>query len=476
MPTDTKLNNLVINYLTQEQYDAIQTPNENELYLTPDNSTGGGASVSPVLFLVDVSGEENKVRTSITEEEKINLENHLYNSVYYFDTSKGDASIYSIYFPEALSPAGGGVFSTFNAEFDEASGSATIVGISVYQLTVGEKSADGTYPITIENVVNGNIGGGSTSSSSFEEATLSQLSGFKGQYKALHITDCNVVFNFQEIGEITSNSVYFAGFVNSETQLEGTVWTIFNSTPVCLCTGTFYITNGVINGGHCTIGVLNSVSVGSLFTVGGSRSFNSKDATNAIGLYGVQGCEYAGKVNFVSSGATASKSALTIISNVNKEATGESTFCEMTGLFDEYGLGRMILKKDASNVPQFKSFTTWLPPVTANSDGKALIVTDGNAQWTTTPRYEHTVTLKTSAGAILWTQTMRNSSNTVVNSYTNLKTLFGEATYAGFGEYCQLNLEGGTEATDKLIKADGTEATLASLGAIVYTDKCFLPK
>lgn len=39
MPTDTKLNNLVINYLTQEQYDAIQAPNENELYLTPDKET-----------------------------------------------------------------------------------------------------------------------------------------------------------------------------------------------------------------------------------------------------------------------------------------------------------------------------------------------------------------------------------------------------------------------------------------------------
>lgn len=38
MPTDTKLNNLVINYLTQAQYDAIATPNENELYLTPDST------------------------------------------------------------------------------------------------------------------------------------------------------------------------------------------------------------------------------------------------------------------------------------------------------------------------------------------------------------------------------------------------------------------------------------------------------
>lgn len=38
MPTDTKLNNLVINFLTQEQYDAIATKNENELYLTPDST------------------------------------------------------------------------------------------------------------------------------------------------------------------------------------------------------------------------------------------------------------------------------------------------------------------------------------------------------------------------------------------------------------------------------------------------------
>ena len=39
MPTDTKLDSLVINYLTQEQYDAISSPNENELYLTPDKET-----------------------------------------------------------------------------------------------------------------------------------------------------------------------------------------------------------------------------------------------------------------------------------------------------------------------------------------------------------------------------------------------------------------------------------------------------
>lgn len=112
----------------------------------------------------------------------------------------------------------------------------------------------------------------------------------------------------------------------------------------------------------------------------------------------------------------------------------------------------------------------------STQNGKVLSIVDGAPSWSDPPRYEHTITIKNSAGKILWTQTMRNSSNTVVNSYTSLKTLFGEATYAGFGEYCQLNLHGGTEETDKLIKTDGTEVTLASLGAIVYTDDCFLSK
>lgn len=127
------------------------------------------------------------------------------------------------------------------------------------------------------------------------------------------------------------------------------------------------------------------------------------------------------------------------------------------------------------------TLTNILPCSTADN-GKSLSVVNGEAKWAdlgttySKARYEHTITIKNSVGKILWTQTMRNSSNTVVNSYANLKTLFGEAIYAGYGEYCQLDLRGGTEATDKLIKLDGTEATLASLGAIVYTDKCFLPK
>ena len=43
MPTDTKLNSLIINYLTEAQYNGT-TPNENELYLTPD----GGSEIETI--------------------------------------------------------------------------------------------------------------------------------------------------------------------------------------------------------------------------------------------------------------------------------------------------------------------------------------------------------------------------------------------------------------------------------------------
>lgn len=259
MPTDTKLNNLVINYLTQQQYDAIQTPNENELYLTPDNSTGGGgASVPPTLILTDVSGDEPVTKSFLTEEEKTNLEKGLYNQVYYMDTSIGVPNMYvSNYFPEIYNVDSGGFFmhaGTLDIKEGEALPTLNPTHIYGYTIDIAEKDSSGNYPITI---------------------------------------------------------------------------------------------------------------------------------TRSVEL-----------------------------------------------------------------------------PLASQGGG----------------RYKHTVTLKTSTGAILWTQTLSNSKNTPVNSYANLKTLFGGELLAGYGEYAQLDLHGGTEATDKLIKLDGTETTFASLGTIVYSDDCFLPK
>lgn len=442
----------------------------------------GGKSVSPMLNLMDFSGELPIARTSITEEEKTNLEKGLYNSVIYADMSLGTAGLYSMYFPETAMFAGESLFfSKYNLSIDDATHSAAISSSSSYNLTIGEKGADGTYPITIEKILDASFrggGGSSTPSTSiaFQDITVSELANHVGEFGNFHITDCKIAFLLVGLeSEITG--VWFSGNVRSENYLGGSLWVYVNGSPgyyIFYGSGSYAInSNGKIEGGRCTVGVFNQYGFGSLQTFGNDGTFNSAAGSRSLAEVPDNGnFAYVGKINQVGGG---SQQAIAFTSSVTLDATGDQTYCKLSGIFTN-GIGEMTFVKDTDGKPKSQKFATWLPPVSANSEGKSLIVTNGNAQWTTTPRYEHTITIKNSAGKILWTQTMRNSSNTVVNSYTNLKTLFGEATYAGFGEYCQLNLEGGTEATDKLIKADGTEVTLASLGAIVYTDKCFLPK
>lgn len=472
MPTDTKLNNLIINYLTQAQYDAIQTPNENELYLTPDNSTGGGASVSPCLVLVDLNSEVPSLRTSITEEEKNNIEKGLYNSVMYVSPS---SQFPEMYFPETAIYIDRLIFSTFNISVNETGDTIIVSGLSSYSLTIGDKNADGTYQFAIEKVAEatfgGGGGGGSSTSIAFKDVTVSELANYSGKFENLHITDMKVKLTILG-NEQEFTGVNFSGTCSS-TELCGTAW-LTNGTILGCGTFTFDAVTKTIENGECSLGgTLSAVSVGNIFMPGAYVEFNSKYGADLIGT-----AIDTGSVLFVGK-AEINNSETQCIAYVginNPAPTGDETWCSLTGMFGNKGFGVAEFKKGADGNPSFKSFTTWLPPVTSDSEGKALIVTEGNAKWTTTPRYEHTITIKNSAGKILWTQTMRNSSNTIVNSYTNLKTLFGEATYAGFGEYCQLNLHGGTEETDKLIKADGTEVTLASLGAIVYSDDCFLTK
>lgn len=440
--------------------------------------SGGGASVSPCLKLVDNSGDTPVYKTSLTEEEKANLDNGLYTSVFYADPSS-EASDFSIYLPEALiTPVPGmAVFSMFNMLQDETTGSFAMTGASVFGMEIGEKSADNTYPITIKKAFDINIGGGGgggsstpSTSISFQNITVSELANHVGEFGNFHITDLKLVYD-SFLGPQEFTGGYFIGTVASSTALAGVMWVVVDTQSnqtAYYKSDNFSISNGKITLQQTeTLGVIKSLSF--------PKKINSQDGYNFLSeVIDTGSIVYAGEADIDSS--SISHLILGLSSNVVPTATGDEEYCHFDCIVEEKGIGRMSLKKDANNIPQFKSFTTWLPPVTSADEGKALIVTEGNAKWTTTPRYEHTITIKNSDGKILWTQTMRNSSNTIVNSYANLKTLFGEATYAGFGEYCQLDLRGGTEATDKLIKADGTEVTLASLGAIVYTDVCFLPK
>lgn len=120
-------------------------------------SGGGGASVSPCLNLLDT--ETQGIRTSITEEEKNNLDKGLYNSVLYFDESAEPLGFISTFFPEPLAET---EFSIFNLTADEATQKITITGSSIYHIEVFDKNEDGTYPISIQKIeeLEASFGGG----------------------------------------------------------------------------------------------------------------------------------------------------------------------------------------------------------------------------------------------------------------------------------------------------------------------------
>lgn len=127
-------------------------------------SGGSGASVSPCLNLLDMTARPATIRTSITEEEKNNLDKGLYNSVLYFDASAGQAGLASMAFPEPLTtqvmpnPS----FSIFNLTIDTETHKATIIGSSMYDINIDvfNKNEDGTYPISIRKMDEATFAGG----------------------------------------------------------------------------------------------------------------------------------------------------------------------------------------------------------------------------------------------------------------------------------------------------------------------------
>lgn len=401
MPTDTKLNNLVINYLTQAQYDAIATKNENELYLTPDNSTGGEA-VSPCLNLTNTVDGVVIPRTSITEEEKTNLEKGLYNSVLYGDSSLGNEGVYMMAFPENLTSNGAEAgFSAYNVSDNEDTGSTNIVGSSMYNLTIGEKSADGTYPIAIE--------------------------------KQFEFT-----FGKENVTELVIKTLPF------------------------------------------------------------NRELNSTDGYNLLSaIPNGENISYAGRATVdLRNGTYITKLIFGLSSNVNQNATGDEEYCHFDCIAKDMGIGRLSFTKASYNVPIFKSFTTWLPPVTSDSEGKALIVTEGNAKWTSIPRYKHVVNLSFEEAGVKKLSaifTGYNSSNEPVTTYEKLTKLFGGETIELHGKVVvdgtvrdtkYLDLHGGGTNTDNIAYYVGTgndplalvTINLDQFNGLTISDDWCLPK
>lgn len=127
-------------------------------------SATGGGSGGNVSSRLNLMNDDLTVRTSITAEELKNIKKGLYNSVLYMDDSLGDDATSSLFFPEnAIFMFGEFVFSIYKVALKETGStiSASIVGSYVYELLWDSEAADdGTYPITINRVIEASNGGG----------------------------------------------------------------------------------------------------------------------------------------------------------------------------------------------------------------------------------------------------------------------------------------------------------------------------
>lgn len=121
----------------------------------PLASQGGGNSLT--LKLVDA--EDGNVRTSITEEEKNNLEAGKYGFISYYDESWGDAAEYMLMFPQLLG-CFQGIYFALIYNVSVPNNVPSISGFLVYSIEIGEKNSDGTYPLTIEKAIEVPFGGG----------------------------------------------------------------------------------------------------------------------------------------------------------------------------------------------------------------------------------------------------------------------------------------------------------------------------
>lgn len=123
----------------------------NKISLDLDETIRGkinaaGSSVSPTLNLLDMSTDTPTVRTSITEEEKQNIEKGLYNQVIYTPDLSSDSGIINAICPSKILTLDNNRFLTYFIADENQS----IVGIASYPFTIGAKDlSTGHYPITI---------------------------------------------------------------------------------------------------------------------------------------------------------------------------------------------------------------------------------------------------------------------------------------------------------------------------------------
>ena len=421
-------------------------------------ASGGGASVSPCLNLMDTSLEQPAIRTSITEEEKNNVEKGLYNSVIYYDPSSVIDEFSTIFPQPATSINGIFGFSKYNLSVDETTNKISILSSSSYILLISrEKNEDGTYPISIQKEAELEAtfgGGGSVDTSTLTEKNVVIVEAdatedvpfiqkYHGIYGLYRITDCSITVTNDD-----RDDILFVGYPLIPRDTEGIgflVGSIYMGTHVPLTlrpnhnysfvgTGTYKFTNGKIDA--TPYGCVGNMTFGGLALLAGHET-KSDEITTAIenGWRSGVGYEvtfmtlkYYFKEKVDNHGLTKTFIGYVELVSNNK--------LKLSGLFDGKQ-GTAVLEKDSSG--------TWVSNTPIEYTG---------AQET----HHHTLTIKDGAKIIFAANRELESATAATNLETLISTFAGTTT-AGFGDYILLTVD----TAAKLKKQDGTEVNLSTL-------------
>lgn len=423
-------------------------------------ASGGGASVSPCLNLMDLN--TNSVRTSITEEELLNLEDGLYNSVLYFDESAGPFASASMAFPEPLTAQVGTNpgFSIFNLTVDEATHKATITGSSMYDINVGfHKNEDGTYPISIQKMDEATFAGGGSADASATteknvviveadaEENIPLIQKYHGIYGLYRILDGSIT-----ISHYDSNDIIFIGYP---------FWYKNN-----VCDG--YLMGSIYAGTPAPLSAIPDFN----YALIGTGIYKFSDGKINITPEGCSGNMTLGGLALLAGHKTTSDEIKTAILNGDTSTT-------------RYDVNLMALQYDfketTDGTAKTKTFIGYVDDNTSNKlklsglfngkQGTAVLEKDSSGAWVSnTPieyigaqeTHHHTLTIKVD-GRIVFAANRELESATAATTVDKIITIFSGTTTAGFGDYILLTVD----TAAKLKKQDGTEVDLSTLAATI---------
>lgn len=425
-------------------------------------SGGSGASVSPCLNLMDMTARPATIRTSITEEEKNNVEKGLYNSVVYADPSSPiDES--STVFPQTATTVNGYFsFSKYNLSADETTHKLTILGSSVYGLNISrEKSEDGTYPITIEKIseLDSSFGGG-------------------GSADASTLTEKNVVIVEQDAAENIPLIQKYHGIYGLYRILDGSI-TISNydSNDIIFIGYPFWYKNNVCDGylmGSIYAGTPAPLSVIPDFNYAliGTGIYQFSEGKISITPEGCSGNMTLGGLALLAGHKTTSDEIKTAIINGDRSTTRYAVnLMALQYDFKETADGSAVTKTFLGYVGGDVYSRLTLSGLFNGKQGTAVLEKDSSGTWVSnTPieyagakeTHHHTLMIKEN-GRIVFAANRELESVTAATNLETLISTFAGTTTAGFGDYILLTVD----TAAKLKKQDGTEVNLSTLTATI---------